>query len=697
MTPETKPLVHSARNGSVLILRIANPPLNFLSTPVRSQLLAAIQQAGGDEEVQAILLLCDGRTFCAGSDITEFERPPERPTLPELTTAIEDLAKPVAVALHGTALGGGFELALACHYRIAAPNARVGLPEITLGMMPGSGGSQRLPRLIAPDRAALMILVGEAAPAPDAAAWGAIDALADGELEQAGLDAAWRLLAGDLKARRGSDLPAPQFTPAMLTQAEALAVKKRRSPAAVQACLAALQAAMDLPFAEAMRRERELFLQLRGSPQAAARRYAFLGEREAAHSPWVAEGTPIRQIRSAAVVGAGTMGSGIATCFLAAGLPVALVDSDAAALERGIAAVRANLTARAGGEDATRRLEMLRSGLDFEAIADADIVIEAVFEDAVVKQSVFEKIDALARPRAILATNTSYLEVASIAAFTRRPKDVAGTHFFSPAHLMKLLECVRGPGTAPDVLATLMTLGKTLGKVAVMVGDSPGFIGNRMLAARTREAFFLLEEGSLPHEVDQAFREFGFPMGPFQVGDMAGLDIFWRARKAAAHLRPAGVRDSRVLEAVCELGRFGQKTGAGWYRYQPGSREPLRDPIVEELITTVSREAGLERRKISTQEILERCLYAMINEGARILELGVAARPVDIDVVWLNGYGFPAERGGPMYYADHVGLQKIVDRILQFRDRFGEAFWEPAPLLVRLAAEAKTFRGAFTS
>jgi 3-hydroxyacyl-CoA dehydrogenase len=459
----------------------------------------------------------------------------------------------------------------------------------------------------------------------------------------------------------------------------------------------AVQLALRLPFDEAAKREREMFLELRNSPQSRALRHAFFGEREVARIPDLPGGTHAREIRAGAVIGAGTMGGGIAMCFANAGIPVTLVEASEDALDRGLGTIRRNYaaTVKRGGlaqEAMDRRLALITPTLSYDALGDADIIIEAVFEDIGVKQATFEKIDMVAKPGAILATNTSYLDVAKIASFTKRPADVVGTHFFSPANVMRLLENVRTAQTAPDVQATVMKLGKTLGKVAVMVGGKDGFVGNRMLAQRTREAFFLLEEGALPQQVDKVLTDFGFPMGHFAVSDLAGVDIGWRVRKANAHLRKPGVRDCNLVDKVCELGRFGQKTGAGWYRYEAGSRAPLPDPLVEKLIVEHSQSIGMARRAIPDAEILGRLLYAMINEGARILAEGVALRAVDIDMVWLHGYGFPAYRGGPMYYADEVGLATVLDAIRGYRERFGADFWTPAPLLEELDASGGQFR-----
>jgi 3-hydroxyacyl-CoA dehydrogenase len=477
--------------------------------------------------------------------------------------------------------------------------------------------------------------------------------------------------------------------------AEAAAGKKR-GLIAPRYAVTAVRAATEGDFAAGMQRERALMLELRASPQAAALRHAFFGEREVAQVPGLPRDTPLRKVERVGIIGAGTMGGGIAMAFANAGLPVTLLEADPAALQRGMERLRRNYAASVkrgslGEEQMQQRLARIAPTLEWAELSGVDLILEAVFEDFDVKRAVLQRVDAIARPGAILATNTSYLDVAKLAACTGRPQDVIGMHFFSPANVMRLLENVRTPLTAPDVQATAMKLGRTLGKVAVMVGGSDGFVGNRMLAQRTREAFFLLEEGALPQQVDRVLVDFGFPMGPFAMGDLAGLDIGWRNRKARAHLRKPGVRDCDLLDQVCELGRLGQKSGAGWYRYEAGQRQPLPDPLIEQLIVEHSRRRGIERRAIDDQEILERCLYSMINEGAKILEEGVAARPVDVDMVWLHGYGFPAWRGGPMFYAQQTGLPEVLRAIGQWRERLGADFWAPAPLLERLVAEGKGF------
>lgn len=682
--------------GDIALITVDNAPVNALSNAVREGLIEAVQRAAGDARVAAVVLRCAGPTFIGGADLKEFERPPQPPLLPEVVHAFEQSPKPVIATIHGAALGGGFEIALACHYRIAAADAEVGLPEVKIGVMPGAGGTQRLPRLTGFEPALAMITTGEPIPARRALELGAVDEIAEGDLERATIALARRVIDSRQPLRRVSELAVPACDPQVFAAAGQALAKKQPAFVAPRHVIEALRASTELPFAEALKRERELFLELRASPQAAALRHAFLGEREVGEIPDLPAGTPTREIAQSAVIGAGTMGVGIAMCFANAGIPVRLLEAHADALERGLQAIRKNYAATLARGGLTQaqldeRLRLIRPTLAYDELANADLIVEAVFEDIAVKEHVFRRVDEIAKPGAILATNTSYLDVAAIAEFTRRPQDVVGMHFFSPANVMKLLENVRGPKTVPDVLATVMKLGKRLGKVAVLVGGADGFVGNRMLAQRTREAWFLLEEGALPRQVDRALTDFGFPMGPFAVSDLAGLDIGWRNRKARAHLHKPGVRDCNLLDQVCELGRLGQKTGAGWYRYEPGGRAPIPDPQIEQLIVEHSRERGIERRQIKDEEIVERCVYSMINEAAKILAESVAARPVDIDMVWLHGYGFPRWRGGPLFYADQVGLRDVLDAVVGYRERFGPDLWTPAPLLEELARAGKGF------
>ncbi len=685
-----------SQHDEIALISINNPPVNAISQAVRAGLYDSVTAAIADSSVRAIVIACEGKTFIAGADVREFNRLPLPPHLGDVIALIEDSPKPVIAAIHGTALGGGFEVALGCHYRIATSSAKVGLPEVTLGLLPGAGGTQRLPRLIGVKAALGMITSGKPISAPKARELGAINEIAVGELVESALSYAKRILVQGLEIRRTGTLAVSGESAISFDELEREAAKKHRGLIAPVQCVKAVRGCAELTFEDGLKRERELFLELKASSQSRALRHAFFGEREVAKITGLPTDTATRDIHIAAVIGAGTMGGGIAMCFANAGIPVTLLDAKQDALDRGMAIIHKNYatTAAKGGlstEEMERRMSLITASLDFESIRNADLIIEAVFEDIDVKKATFERIDAIAKPNAILASNTSYLDISKIASFTTRPQDVVGMHFFSPANVMKLLENVRTPKTAPDVLATVMQVGKKLGKVAVLVGGADGFVGNRMLAQRSREVLFLLEEGALPQHVDKVLYDFGFAMGPFAVSDLAGLDIGWRNRQSRAHLRKPGVRDCNLLDKVCELGRFGQKTSAGWYRYEPGSRVPLPDPVIERLIVDHSKEHGIVRRQISDQEILERCLYSMINEAAKILEEGVAARAIDIDMVWLHGYGFPRYRGGPLFYADEVGVKNILDAIGKYRDQFGPDFWTPAPLLEEMAATNKNF------
>ena len=687
-----------SQQGEIALISINNPPVNAIGQAVRAGLLDAVKAAIANADVHAIVIACEGKTFIAGADVREFDQPPLLPNLGDVIHVIEESPKPVIAAIHGTALGGGFEIALGCHYRIAAASAKVGLPEVTLGLLPGAGGTQRLPRLIGVKAALDMITSGKPVSAQKALALGAIDEIALGKLVANALAYAGRLINSGGQIRKTRALPVKHVPEMPLDDLERDIAKKYRGLIAPLQCVKAVRGCVDLPFEDGLKQERELFLALKASSQSKALRHAFFGEREVAKIPGLPTDTAVREVRSAAVIGAGTMGGGIAMCFANAGIAVTLLDAKQEALARGMSTIGKNYAATVakGGlakEEMDRRLSLITPSLDIEAISSADLIVEAVFEDIDVKKTTFEAIDRVAKPGAILASNTSYLDVGKIASFTSRPADVVGMHFFSPANVMKLLENVRTAWTAPDVLTTVMQVGKKLGKVAVLVGGADGFVGNRMLAQRSREVLFLLEEGALPQQIDSVLYEFGFAMGPFAVSDLAGLDIGWRNRQSRAHLRKPGVRDCNLLDKVCELGRFGQKTSAGWYRYEAGSRVPLADPVIERLIVDHSKEHGIVRRNIDGTEILERCLYSMINEAAKILQEGVAARAVDIDMVWLHGYGFPRYRGGPLFYADEVGVKNVYETILKYRDQFGPDFWTPAPLLEEMAASGKSFYG----
>ena len=683
------------KQGSVGLITIDNPPVNALSHAVRDGLQKALAQALGDSEVRAVALLCAGRTFSAGADITEFGKPIQPPSLREVIDAFESSPKPVVAVIHGTALGGGFELALGCHYRIADRAAKVGLPEVKLGLIPGAGGTQRLPRIIGAEAALQVIVDGNPVGAAKAKSIGVIDEILEGDLRQAALAYARRLADENLPPRPTSGLAPPTIKPEAFEEFERGIAKKHRGFVAPFHAIRAVRAAGEKPFAEGMQLERDLFVELMGSAQSRAQRHVFFAEREVAKVPGISAETPTRDIASAGVVGAGTMGGGIAMSFANAGIPVTLLETAQEALDRGMATIRKNYAGSVSRgslrqEDMDKRLALIKPTLDYKALAGADLIVEAVFEEMGVKKEVFAKLDAIAKPNAILASNTSYLDIDEIAASTTRAADVMGMHFFSPANVMKLVENVRGRETAPEVLATAQKLGKRIGKVPVMVGVCDGFVGNRMLAKRTREAFFLLEEGALPWQVDKVLRDFGFPMGPFAMADLAGLDVGWRNRKAKLDRLTPRERECDILDRICELNRYGQKTGAGFYRYDE-KRNPTPDPVIEAIIVEHSKRRGIARRAIADEEILERTLYAMVNEAARILEEGVAARPHDIDIVWIYGYGFPVYRGGPMFWADEVGLPVIRDAVLRYGKSVGAEYWTPAPLLERLASEGAGF------
>ena len=689
------PAVAFEKQGNVGVITIDNAPVNALSHAVREGLGEALAKAQADAEIRAVALLCAGRTFSAGADITEFGKPIKAPTLREVIDAFESSAKPVVAVIHGTALGGGFELALGCHYRIADRAAKVGLPEVKLGLIPGAGGTQRLPRIIGADAALKFIVEGNPVGAAKAKAMGVVDEILEGDLRQAGVAFARKLADQGLPPRPTSGLAPPKIDRSAFDEFERGIAKKQRGFLAPFHAIRAVRAAGEKPFAEGMQLERDLFVELMGSPQSRAQRHVFFAEREVAKVPGISPETATREIAAAGVIGAGTMGGGIAMCFANAGIPVTLVETAQEALDRGMATIRRNYAGSVTRgslkqEEMDRRLGLIKPSLDFKALAGADLVVEAVFEEMGVKKEVFAKLDAIAKPNAILASNTSYLDIDEIAASTTRPADVMGMHFFSPANVMKLVENVRGRETAPEVLATAQKIGKRIGKVPVMVGVCDGFVGNRMLAKRTREAFFLLEEGALPWQVDKVLRDFGFPMGPFAMADLAGLDVGWRNRKAKLDRLTPRERECDILDRICELNRYGQKTGAGFYRYDE-KRNPTPDPVIEAIVAEHSKRRGIARREIGDEEILERTLYAMVNEAARILEEGVAARPHDIDIVWIYGYGFPVYRGGPMFWADDVGLAKIRDAILRYRETVGAEYWTPAPLLERLAGEGSGF------
>ena len=683
--------------GRVAVITVDNPPVNALSQHVRQGLRDGIKQAQADAAVQAIVIVCAGRTFIAGADITEFGKPPVEPGLHGVLDMIEGSSKPVVAAIHGTALGGGLEVTLACHYRVGVKDARFGLPEVKLGLLPGAGGTQRLPRVVGVQKALSMIVSGDPIRAEEALKAGLIDEIVDGaDLTASGVAFAEKVLTEKRPLKKIRDLDdkiaAAKGKPEIFAEFRKSVARQTRGFRAPENCIKAVEAAVNsTSFDAGMKRERELFQELMTSPESKAQRYFFFAEREAAKIPDVPASTPAKDIKKAAIIGAGTMGGGIAMNFANVGVPVTVVEVQKDALDRGLGIVRKNYEATASRgrittADVEKRMGLITGTTDWNAVKDADIVIEAVFEEMPIKKEVFGKLDALAKPDAILATNTSTLDVNEIASATKRPESVIGTHFFSPANVMRLLENVRGAKSSPTAIATVMSLGRRIQKVPVLVGVCYGFVGNRMLHQRGQQAEKLVLEGALPHQVDKVLTDFGFPMGPFAMGDLAGLDVGWRIRKGR------GVK-SPVADRICELGRFGQKTGSGYFKYEKGDRTPIPDPDVEKIIVDVATEQGITRRHISDEEILQRLLYPMVNEGAKILEEKIAIRASDIDVIWVYGYGWPVYRGGPMFWADQIGLKKLRDTMLSFNKATGDSFWTPAPLLERLASEGKTFTG----
>ncbi|MEO7744475.1 MAG: 3-hydroxyacyl-CoA dehydrogenase NAD-binding domain-containing protein [Usitatibacter sp.] len=688
--------------GPVAVITFDNPPVNGLGHAVRQAVMLGLQQAQADGAVRAIVITGANNVFSGGADIREFNTPRAlaAPTLRDLIAVVESSTKPVIAAIGGVCMGGGFELALGCHYRVAAPGAKLALPEVKLGLIPGAGGTQRLPRALGVERALDMIVSGNPVPAAKLAGTGLIDEVVVGNFEAGAMAFAQRVVAESRPPRRIRDATI-EFPPdgAFFDDARAKATAAHPHLAAPLRCVDAVQAAVDKPFDEGIAFERATFVQLLESPESKAMRHAFFGERAAGKIPDVPADTPLRKITQVAVIGAGTMGGGIAMAFLNAGLPVTLLETKQEALDRGVATIRRNYEGavkrgKLDADELDQRMQRLTPTLSYEAIGDADLAIEAVFEEMAVKEAVFRKLDEVMKPGAILATNTSTLDVNRIAAATSRPGDVVGLHFFSPANVMRLLEVVRGERTAKDVLATVMQLARTIGKVAVVSGVCDGFIGNRMVEQYLRQAMFLLDEGATPAQVDRALEEFGMAMGPFRMSDLAGNDIGWAIRKRR-YLEKPHMAYSRIADRLCELGRFGQKTGAGWYRYEPGARDALPDPAVDAMIVAYRKEKGIAPRQVSEEEIVDRCVYALTNEGARILEEGIAARASDIDMVYLTGYGFPRHRGGPMLHADLDGLATVSKKLEGFSQAGSgdAAFWKPAPLLAKLAGDGRTFNG----
>jgi len=695
-------LVLSSVEGDVGILTANNPPVNALSPGVPEAIIAGLERFESDDAVKAIVLIGGGRTFIAGADIREFGKMTSSgdrrrgPGLNAKLELIENCRKPVIAAIHGAALGGGLETAMACHYRVALRSAQVGQPEVKLGIIPGAGGTQRLPRLAGVAKALHMCTAGEPVTAADALEAGIIDEMIDGDL-LAGAIAFARTKTGLAPPRTrdaSGKLGDPHANAPLFLGARAHARKRQRNLIAPLAAIDAIEAATTLAFDDGLKREAELFQECLFSDQSKALIHVFFAEREAAKIPGIPKDTPHLPVNQAAVVGAGTMGAGIAMVFANAGIPVLLKETDQAALDRGLAAIRNNYanSAQKGRFTAAavqQNLARIQPTLSYGGFGAVDLVVEAVFENMALKKQVLEELDRAARPGAILASNTSSLDIDQLASVTSRPGLVIGTHFFSPANVMRLLEIVRGKATSPETIATCLALAKKLGKIGVVVGNCRGFVGNRMFALYRREAQFLVEEGATPEAVDQALFGFGMAMGPLATADLAGLDVGWRIRKEHRDAQLAGVRRPLLEDRLCELGWFGQKTGAGWYQYDE-ARNPSHNPQVDKLIAQVRKDAGITPRAIPADEIVERTIYALVNEGARALEEGFALRASDIDIVYIHGYGFPAYRGGPMWYADSIGLTRVCQRIREFEKHAGN-LWAPAPLLERLAEEGKTF------
>jgi len=686
--PATANPISTQRHGDVLIILSNNPPVNALGAAVRQGLVAAIEQAEADNAVNAVVIACEGQTFFAGADITEFGKPPVMPWLPQVVDRIEACTKPVVAAIHGTALGGGLEVALGCHYRVALPSAKLGTPEVKLGLLPGAGGTQRLPRVAGVRKALEMCAGGNPISAKDAFDCGLVDRLIEDDLIVHAV--AYAEEVRDVRPLpKSSELQYKinECDPTVFEEFRKENARKFRGFDAPEANIRAVKVACEKPYDEGVIEERKLFMELMSGTQAKAQQYFFFAERKAAKIEGLPEDTRPRPIQKVGVIGAGTMGGGISMNFLSAGIPVTIVEMGQEALDRGAGLMRKNYEATAAKgkltvEQVSKALGLLTPTLDFSALADCDLIIEAVYENMDVKKDVFGRLDKIAKPGAILASNTSYLNIDEIAASISRPEDVVGMHFFSPANIMKLLEVVRGAKTAPDVLVTVMGLSKKIRKVAVVAGVCHGFIGNRMLMPRQIEATKLLLEGATPEQIDRVHVEFGMPMGPFQMADLAGVDIGW-------HRDPDRIENIR--DALCAIDRWGQKKGAGFYDYDE-KRRPSPSPVVQKIIEDFAKKEGVERREISDEEIVERTLYTMVNEGAKILEERMAQRASDIDVVWVYGYGWPVYRGGPMFWSDTVGLQNIVDGLKRQEERMGSDFSFSKLLLDKAAAGEKFTR-----
>ena len=690
MTTPNLPAATLTVDGEIGILSINFAPVNALSQAVRESLVNGMQAANDDPAIKAVVLICEGRTFLAGADISEFGKPPQPPSLFAVQDGIELGAKPVIAAIHGTALGGGLEVALCCHYRVAVPSAKCGLPEVHLGLLPGAGGTQRLPRIVGAQRALEMVTAGSHVPAADCLAMGLVDALVpEGELRAGAISFARQVLAQSRPLRKVRDnddkLVADRARPELFAEFRHANARKFRGFLAPEFNIRCIEAAVNLPFDEGIAVERKLFRELVTGLQSLAQRYAFFAERKASKIPDVPEGTPVLPITRVGMIGAGTMGGGIAMNFANAGIPVTLVETSQAALDRGLGVVRRNYEnsakrGRFSSAEVERRMGLLTGTLELQALADCDLVIEAAFENMAIKKELFAKLDAIVKAGAVLATNTSALDINEIATAVSRPEAVIGMHFFSPANVMRLLEVVRGQHTSKTAIATAMQIGKKIGKVAALSGVCPGFIGNRILAARSRQAQALLMEGAMPWDIDRVLFDFGMPMGPFAMSDLAGLDIGWSRDTS---------QGATIRDVLCEQDRRGQKTGAGYYDYD-AARNAKPSEITRQIVSDFMSRQGRTARVVSDDEILERCTFAMINEGAKILDEGIAIRASDIDVVWVNGYGWPVYRGGPMFYADTLGLSVVVAGLARYGDSMGPGF-TLSPLLASMAAEGKTF------
>ncbi|MDB9756761.1 3-hydroxyacyl-CoA dehydrogenase NAD-binding domain-containing protein [Pseudomonadales bacterium] len=696
-----KGTVHYELRGDIALMTIDNPPVNPLSSGVRQGLSDGVNAALADDNVKAIILTGAGRAFIAGADISEFGGKAEGPSLHDCLTTMENSAKPIIAAINGTAFGGGLEVALCCHYRVIAASAPVGLPEVKLGLLPGAGGTQRLPRLIGAQKALDFILSGDPIPGPMATQMGIADALADGDVIESAMAFAADIIAKGSPVRRIRDeeeiVAKDRGNAEMFDAARKNAARKMRKRFAPEMIVQCIEAAVNLgDFDAGLAVEQECFAKCLKHPQRESLIHMFFSEREVSKIPDVPKDTATQKIDTAAVIGCGTMGGGITMSFLNVGIPVTTLEMNQEALDRGIGVIKRNYDiqvqrGRMTAEEVDKRMSLLTGTTNFEDLGSADLILEAIYENIDVKVDTFKKMDAIAKPGAILASNTSALDIDKMAEATSRPESVIGLHFFSPANIMKLLEIVRGGKTSKEVIASSMKLGRQLNKIAVLSGNAPGFIGNRMLAGYTRQAGEIILQGATPYQVDNALLQFGMPMGPFQMNDLVGLDLGWRARKLSG-MKPEDVPiTARVADKLCEMDRYGQKNNRGYYIYPEGSRAGQADPEVVVLVEETSAELGIERRSIEDEEVLKRCLYPLINEGARILEDGIAIRPCDIDIVYINGYGFPEVTGGPMFWADQIGLENILADIKGFQKEYGGTIWEPAPLLERLVAEGKTF------